>query len=466
MLSALKSLKSLIKTKSYHIDHPLFRLHYRATCGLLLAFCLILTAKVMFGDTIDCKSRMIGREDFFDNICYSQGTFTEYAIDEEALSRVVAEQNGAIAQQPTPVDPSRPIPDLIEPAQLVGKPSSDPMHVTIHQTFPYDILSGTVTGDYLMEQFRYIHKMIKNNNFDLSARIRYLYTGIQIPRDTQEPHSIRFWHRYYQYVPIILFLQAVFFYFPHYLWKNWEHGIISSICKQLHENRFSPNNYILSHNHMIEYLQNCFTTNKFLAYKYYICHVLMLINLVLQIIVLNAVFNNQFITYGIDAFYYLFIDDNIYGLRDFGGNSTSELNSPMDFIFPKITRCDIGVLSEAGNTLDNYNFMCVLPLNIVHDKFFLVLWFWFLILTVLTVAQLIFDMLCITIPVLRRHLFKRRFGPYLSDCNRHSSSLPEWFLLYLIGSNSDQFAFSALLRRLDKEEDWGASNLSENQSLV
>lgn len=464
MLSALTTLKNLIKTKCYHIDHPLFRLHYQATVGLLLAFCLILTAKVMFGDTIDCRSRTLGREDFYDNMCYSQGTFTEYAIDEKSLNKAVAEQQGTATA--TVVTPAPSLdPDSSESPEVIAKHSNETTRILNTDIFPYNVLSETEAGAYLMKQFRYIHRMVKNKNFELSDRIRYMYSGIQVPRDEPERYDIKFWHRYYQYIPIILFLQAVFFYIPHYLWKNWENGIVSTICKQLHENRFAPNEYIESNYHMIEYLQNCFTFSNLLVYKYYLCHVIMFINLIVQITVLNAIFNNQFVTYGIDAFYYSFIDSDIYGLRDMHGKSTTELNSPMDFVFPKITKCSMEVLSEAGNRLDQYSFMCVLPLNIVHDKFFLVLWFWFLILTVLTVAQLIFDTLCITIPMLRKRLFKRRFGPYLSDCSQHSSNLSEWFLLYLIGSNSDQFAFTALLKKLEKE-DWRASSPSENQSLV
>lgn len=465
MLSALKALKSLIKTKSYHIDHPLFRLHYQATVGLLLAFCLILTAKVMFGDTIDCKSRTVGREDFYDNICYSQGTFTEYAVDEETLTRVFAEQHGfTMPETPPTLSPSDP--DSEKLTENYEKPSdSKGAQIVDSSTFPFKILSNTEAGDYLMRQFRFVHKMIRNRNFDLSARIRYLYSGIQIP-NVDEQHSIRLWHRYYQYIPIILFLQAVFFYLPHFLWKNWENGIVGSVCKQLHDNRYTPNDYIESNLPMIEYLQNCFTFNKLLVYKYYICHIIMLFNLIAQMIVLNAIFNNQFVTYGIDTFHYLFIDSDMYGLRDFSGNSTSELNSPMDFVFPKITKCVVNVLSEAGNRLDEYNFMCVLPLNIVHDKFFLLLWFWLIILTVLTVLQVIFDSLCITIPMLRKHLFKKRFGAYLvGDYKRRSWPLSEWFLLYLIGCNSDQFAFSALLQKLDKGN-WRADGSSENHSLV
>lgn len=532
MIAALASLKSLIKTKSYHIDHPLFRLHYQATVCALLGFCLILTAKILFGDTIDCKSRILGSENFYDNICFSRGTFTQYAIDTESVRQTAIQSfqkdvasrqaEGSIqllkitdnldkraaefssSQSPLPQSSSIPTvvtstsistpkrepgfvdgflgflyksifaDDPIDDQQLAAAITmvnvTDPRTNVTNYTFVRDnyfneALSGTDVGEFIKHQYRVIHRIIKNNNIPFTTNIRYLYSGVMIPREKREIHSMTYFHRYYQYMPIILFLQAVFFYLPHYLWKNWENGIISSVCKQLHDNRLAPTDYIESNYHMIDYLQSCFTLNRSLVYKYYLCHILLLVNLIGQICVLNAVFNDQFVTYGIDVFYHLFIDNDTYGLRGLD-DDFADLNSPMDFVFPKVTSCTFRTLSQAGLGEDKNEFLCILPLNILHDKFFLVLWFWFLILGMLTTLQIIFDILYLIIPKLRKFLFRRRFGPYLSPDNRHSSSLPELFLLDLIGTNSDKFAFAALMRKLNKEEDCHHASPSENQSLV
>lgn len=405
MLPALVSLKSLIKTKSYHIDLPFFRLHYQATVCLLLAFCLILTAKVLFGDTIHCVSRMNGEahEKFYDNMCYAMGTFTRYKLKpgRHALSRDNSKANATFTVDPT----------------------SRYTH------------SGLLVGDY--------------EHIDPSIRI--------------------FWHNYYQYVPVILFIQALLFYMPHYLWKLWENGMISSICKRLHENRFAPNDYFETNYDIIYYIQNIFRLNRSLVYKYYVCHVLCLLNLVVQIIALNMIFNYQFLSFG-----YVFVKhqlgENIYGLRPFTHRVTDDqqlrnLNNPMDLVFPKVTACNTEFTSEAGKETNKKGFVCVLPLNILHDKFFLILWFWFLLLVVLTAIQIVYDFMFTMLPFFRRHVFSRRYGSSLFDAdNRRSSSLPELFLLDLIGHNTDKFAFSALLRKLNKD-DWTASP-SENQSIV
>lgn len=38
------------------------------------------------------------------------------------------------------------------------------------------------------------------------------------------------YQKYYQWISIILMLQAALFYIPAYLWKSWERGRISQLC--------------------------------------------------------------------------------------------------------------------------------------------------------------------------------------------------------------------------------------------
>lgn len=400
MLQPLLSLKGLVKPKAHHIDYPVFRLHYQVSVCLILGFCLILSTKVLFGDPIDCRSRGAGVSDLYDNICYSLGTYTTYQIDSDEVEA--------------------------DNIQNVNEP------------------------------FRLINRMLNISNINYKPKAKYLSSGLILPIEhKEETYEEKYWHLYYNYIPILLFLQGVLFYFPHYLWKTWENGAISSICKQLHETRFTSNDYTDS----IQYLKSCFALNRhrILVCKYYICELLLIFNLLLQIIVLDSIFNHQFITYGSDMLYYWYVDKDIYGLRSI--DNGLEVNNPMDFVFPKITICSIKMISEGGLEADGKEFICSLPLNILHDKFYLILWFWMVILAIVTVAQIIFDALYIVMPMLRRYVFKCRYGSYLGHETWQSSSLAELFVLDLIGSNSDRVAFSAFLKKLNKE-DWKANGQS------
>lgn len=52
------------------------------------------------------------------------------------------------------------------------------------------------------------------------------------PYETQEEPIKR--HAYYQWVPFVLFGQALCFYIPHFLWKSWEGKVI---LKNINEKR-------------------------------------------------------------------------------------------------------------------------------------------------------------------------------------------------------------------------------------
>lgn len=51
------SLKKFISPPKVLIDNHAFRVHYRATFVVLLAFSLMVTSKQYFGDPIDCISK-------------------------------------------------------------------------------------------------------------------------------------------------------------------------------------------------------------------------------------------------------------------------------------------------------------------------------------------------------------------------------------------------------------------------
>ena len=62
--------------------------------------------------------------------------------------------------------------------------------------------------------------------------------GVEVPHpgiDKYTPGERRVYHKYYQWVCFVLFLQAIMFYFPRYLWKMWEGGRIRSIMVGLEQ---------------------------------------------------------------------------------------------------------------------------------------------------------------------------------------------------------------------------------------
>ena len=53
----------------------------------------------------------------------------------------------------------------------------------------------------------------------------------------------------------------------------------------------------------------------------------------------------------------------------------------MDTVFPKVGKCNFHKYGPSG-TIERADALCVLPLNIINEKIYVILWFWFLILVV------------------------------------------------------------------------------------
>ena len=61
---------------------------------------------------------------------------------------------------------------------------------------------------------------------------------------------------------------------------------------------------------------------------------------------------------------------------------------PLSRVFPKMTKCDFHMYGPSG-TLQNVDALCVLGVNVLNEKIFLVLWFWLLLLLLVSVGQVL-----------------------------------------------------------------------------
>lgn len=109
-----------------------------------------------------------------------------------------------------------------------------------------------------------------------------------------------------------------------------------------------------------------FQKHTWYAAKYWMCEFMCLANIVLQIYWMNRFFGGEFYTYGMRVI----------------GMSTEHQEKrvdPMVFIFPRVTKCTFHKFGPSG-TVQKHDSLCVLPLNIVNEKTYIFIWFWYLLL--------------------------------------------------------------------------------------
>lgn len=154
---------------------------------------------------------------------------------------------------------------------------------------------------------------------------------------------------------------------------------ISKYNQKKAEMRFSGNYVLPSHDHIkgrISLIKNDFykhiRVNKKFARGLMFCEILNMANLLVQIYMTDVFLGGQFYTLG-----FKFMEDDFTGPMD-----------ALDTVFPKITKCDFYKYGQSGS-IQRHDALCVMALNIIHEKIYVILWFWFGFMLVITAGSVI-----------------------------------------------------------------------------
>ncbi|XP_017790101.1 PREDICTED: innexin inx7-like isoform X2 [Habropoda laboriosa] len=272
-------------------------------------------------------------------------------------------------------------------------------------------------------------------------------------------------HAYYQWVPFVLFFQAILFYAPHYLWRNVEGGRLKVLVSGLHmaslalrENSLSTSNGItvLSVNERKEKIQQIRTAflnrihlNRPWAYYLGLCEVLNFINVLVQIYLTDWFLGGAFLGLG----------------QTLAEGTADGKVDPLDVVFPKVTKCVFHMYGPSG-TIQNYDALCVMALNIVNEKIYVLLWYWFIILSVITGLGLLWRVLTMVLHSRSVQFNKLVFSlacpgrnnPWNVLAVTHECHYGDWLFLYYIAKNLENRVFKELLLQV-------AEDLQERRQL-
>jgi hypothetical protein len=225
-----------------------------------------------------------------------------------------------------------------------------------------------------------------------------------------------------------------------YLWKNWEGGK----CRMLVQDMNVPIVDSDTKKDRIKLLVDYFTINRhnheFYAIKFFVCELLNFINVVGQIYFMDFFLGGEFTTYGSDV---LAMTEEEPELR----------MDPMSRVFPKVTKCTFHKFGPSG-TVEKFDGLCVLPLNIINEKIYVFLWFWFIIVAAISGIQLIYRLFCLFVPRMREMLLRARarLAPmYQVETVCRRQGMGDWFLLYQLGKNIDPLVFKEFIHELHKK---------------
>merc|ERR1711894_559626 len=73
---------------------------------------------------------------------------------------------------------------------------------------------------------------------------------------------------------------------------------------------------------------------------------------------------------------------------------------PMNVVFPKVTKCTFHMYGPSG-TVTKHDGLCILALNIINEKIFVFLWFWFVGVAIFSGLAIVYRMVVVLVPALR-----------------------------------------------------------------
>lgn len=122
----------------------------------------------------------------------------------------------------------------------------------------------------------------------------------------------------------------------------------------------------------------------------------------------------------------------------------------MQDVFPKLSKCKYMRYGPSGN-YETHDTICVLSLNILNEKLYFVLWFWMLLLTIVSFAALINRACVIFSPKYRTYLLMAQIRHLKYNSARRvidSFNYGDFFLLHLVGENINPIIYRELVYAL------------------
>ncbi|ALC49387.1 inx5 [Drosophila busckii] len=388
MYAAVKPLSKYLRLKTVRIYDPIFTLHSKCTIVILLTCTFLLSAKQYFGEPILCLSAS-KHNAYAQSYCWTMGTYILPAENDSASGKTLSSM-----------------------ASMWDD---------------HSLLRGT---NYNRTQLRQL--LAHNEQY---ARIISIAEGVG-----PETRGItkRLYLRYYQWVFMILLFQSLLFYFPSYLWKVWEGQRMEQLCCEVGDALILEKTYRLRLRMLTKYFRTRFTAiHCCYAIKYAFCELLNLLISVLNFWLMDVIFNGFWHKY-------------IHALAAIPVYDWNLWNLMSSRVFPKVAKCEMFIYGPTGtpNVLD---ILCVLPLNILNEKLFAVLYVWFLFIAMLAAINMLYRLILICCPLLRLQLLRTHLrGMPKAHVQQvlSNAGYGDWFVLMSVSINVNPTLFRDLLEQL------------------
>jgi len=284
----------------------------------------------------------------------------------------------------------------------------------------------------------------------------WMYSTFDIPVEYKGPCGgnpedaldVIVYNSYYQWVSIFLIGLAILFYLPRVLWLMLEGGLMKFFGKG------TTTRFIEDQDEKRDKLVEFFRRNIHNKYNVYLlgfifCEFLNFITVIVVFFLTDRFLHYRYLGYGYNVWqYYLLPPEE----QDF---KTTGIKNPMCYTFPRISSCNY-FRYGTGGAQENISAVCILALNIINDKVFLVLWWWFIFISLVAFFRLVYRGIQLSSGGVRYQLFNMRLNRYFKRSKKlekietfvRGCKLGDWFVLYQLSKNLNRPFFMDFLTRL------------------
>lgn len=263
------------------------------------------------------------------------------------------------------------------------------------------------------------------------------------------------YHTYYQWVPFMLFFQGILFYAPHWMWKQWEEGKIRIISEGMRGAMIeSKPERQAKIERLVQYLVETMHLHNSYAAGYFFCEALNFLNTVGNIFFVDLFLGGAFLTYGTEVL-------------TFSNMNQEQRTDPMIEVFPRVTKCTFHKYGPSG-TIQKLDALCILALNILNEKIYIFLWFWFIILAIMSGAAMLYSVAIVLMPNCRETVIKKRFKFGTSatvNALIRKTQVGDFLMLHLLGQNMNLMMFNEVLAELCRRLQFGSSSGASPTSM-
>ncbi|XP_054712216.1 innexin inx2-like [Uloborus diversus] len=304
---------------------------------------------------------------------------------------------------------------------------------------PIECISKDDIPEKVLNTYCWIHATFSvENAWEKEIGKEIAYPGV----DKYKEGDSRVFHAYYQWVCFVLFLQALLFCIPRYFWKCMEKGKIKSLVMDLHNPVLDMEAKSSKINTLVDYMVRNLNNNDNYSTLYMMSEAFNVINVIGQMYLMDTFLGGEFSSYGAQVIKFTEWD---FSLR----------YDPMIRVFPRLAKCTFHRYGSSGD-VQRHDAMCILPINIVNEKIYVFIWFWFVGLAVVSCIALAYRVATFFCYDLRVRLLRFRGSLVREEpleVVARKTKVGDWFVLYLLSKNMHSLHFRDFMvefaRRLD-----------------